>query len=544
MISKLKIATTVLSMSLLLSACGSKETNSSTDTVVEPTRMMMTAEVTSLNTAALLNDPDSIMHAAVFEGLYELNENEEIVPSLATELPEISDDGLVYTIPIRDNAKWTNGDSVTAHDFVFAWQEVINPDNGYVYSFLMSGIIKNAQKINEGELPVADLGVEALDDYTLKVELERPTPYFTSLLVFTTFNPVNEKAVKEFGDEYGTSFDKVVFNGPYTTDDWTQTSTGFTLKKNPEYWDVENVKSDEIQMDVIKESSTAFNLFEDGQLDVANLQGEMAMQNKDREDFKVYPTAKMNYIRLNQIRNGKETPLANENLRKALALSVDKETLVTNVVADGSVPLNGAITQGFVQNPVTKEDFREESGELLPYNEEEAKKYFELAKKELGDNISLELMTVDEGSYSKMAESMQGQWEETLDGLKVDLKPLPTESALNLSAESDYDLFLIYWTPDYQDPISTLNTLKSPNNRNYENAEYDALLDAATDKYATDEEARWAALLEAEKLVMEETAGMIAISQNSQSVLQSENITGLTYHTFASPILLKHVGKE
>ena len=279
-------------------------------------------------------------------------------------------------------------------------------------------------------------------------------------------------------------------------------------------------------------------------LDVANLSGEMANQNKDNPNFKAYSSATMNYIRLNQERQQKKTPLANLNLRKALALSVDKETLVNNIIADGSTVLNGAITKDFVSNPVTDKDFREEAGDVAVYNLDEAKKYFEKAKEELGDKISLELMTVDESSYQKMAESLQGQWQDNLDGLTVTVKSLPTETALNLSTESDYDMFLIYWTPDYQDPISTLNTMKSPNNRHYVSKEFDGALNEAAVTYANDLEKRWSSLIEAEKILMEDTAGMISLSQNANAVLQNPDIEGLSYHTFASPISLKYVSKK
>lgn len=153
-------------------------------------------------------------------------------------------------------------------------------------------------------------------------------------------------------------------------------------------------------------------------------------------------------------------------------------------------------------------------------------------------------MTVDESSYQKMAESLQGQWQEALEGLKVTVKSLPTETALNLSSESDYDMFLIYWTPDYQDPISTLNTMKSPNNRHYVSEAFDKELDNAAVTYANDLEKRWDSLVEAEKILMADTAGMISLSQNANAVLQNPDVEGLNYHTFASPISLKQLYKK
>ncbi|WP_258007620.1 ABC transporter substrate-binding protein, partial [Tetragenococcus halophilus] len=218
---------------------------------------------------------------------------------------------------------------------------------------------------------------------------------------------------------YGSSSETVVYNGPFVVENWDQSQTDWELAKNDKYWDQENVKADKIHYDVVKESSTALNLYNDGQLDVATLTGEMARQNLNHEDFEDYPTATMNYIRLNQERAGKDTPLKNEDLRKALALGVDKENLVNNVIADGSEPLHGAITKDFISHPETGEDFREDAADLMNYDKDQALSYWEKAQEELGDEITLELLVTDEGNYKKMGESIQYQWQDLFDGLTV-----------------------------------------------------------------------------------------------------------------------------
>ncbi|MGX4685754.1 peptide ABC transporter substrate-binding protein [Vagococcus sp. JNUCC 83] len=538
---KLGLMISIVSVIFISGCSTTKKSESKKSSDKMSINMMLNSELSSLNTSAILNTPDTIIHTGVFEGLYELNDKEELVPAVAKELPEISENGLKYTIKLRDNAKWSNGDSVKAQDFEFSWKELINPDRGYVYSFLMVGIIKNAKDVNEGKLKVDELGVRAIDDYTLEVDLEKPTPYFTSLLAFSPFFPQNKTVVEEYGKDYGTSSEKVVYNGPFVAKDWNQAKTTVKLEKNKDYWDAKEVKADEINFEVIKEPSTAFNLFESGELDIANLSGVIANQNKNNQNFEAHPSSTMNYIRLNQKRDNKETALSNENLRKALALSVDKETLVNNIISDGSTVLNGAIIKGFAYNPETKEDFRDEAGDLMKYDKTKAQEYFKKAQTELGDKITLELMTVDENSYKQMAENLKGQWEETLDGIEITVKSLPTETALNISNQSDYDMFLIYWTPDYQDPISTLNTMKSPNNRNYANKEVDDLLEKASNDNNLAQ--RWDYLIKAEKIIMEDTAGMIVISQNANAVLKNNDIKGLTYHTFAAPVSVKYLSK-
>ncbi|WP_375180550.1 peptide ABC transporter substrate-binding protein [Enterococcus rotai] len=528
---------------MFVSGCsGSTKTKETQET--KPLNLMSPSELTTLDTSVMLDFPDAIVQTAVFEGLYALDDKDQLIPAAAKALPEISEDGKTYTIKLRDDAKWSNDDPVTAADFEYAWKKMIDPKNGFVYSFLVVDTILNAEEISAGNKPVAELGVKAIDDHTLEVKLKEAKPYFTSVLAFPTFFPQNQKFVEKMGADYGTTSENVVYNGPFVVENWKQTDLNWDLKKNEKYWDQSNVKSDKIHYEVVKEASTALNLFEDGQLDVATVTGELAKQNQSNPDYHSYPTATMNYIRLNQKRKDKDTPLKNENLRKALALGIDKENLVNNIIADGSKPLYGAVTEGFVSNPETGVDFRKEARNLMMYNKDEALKYWELAKKELGDNITLDLMITDDGSYKKMGESLQGSLEKLFSGLTINVTALPTETALNLSRESDYDMFLIYWTPDYQDPISTLNMLRTGNDRNYSNAKYDELLDDASQKYATDLEKRWETLIAAEKEGIENTAGMIIISQNQQSVLQDEQVKGLNYHTFAAPLTLKNVYKE
>ncbi|WP_430602460.1 oligopeptide transport system substrate-binding protein [Enterococcus sp. DIV0724b] len=530
-------------MLTIISGCsGGKEATKSQET--KPLNLMSPSELTTLDTSVMLDFPDAIVQTAAFEGLYALDDKDQLIPAAAKGMPEISEDGKTYKIKLREEAKWSNDDPVTAADFEYAWKKMIDPKNGFVYSFLVADTILNAEEISKGEKPVDELGVKAIDDQTLEIKLKEAKPYFTSVLAFPTFFPQNQKFVEKMGTDYGTTSENVIYNGPFTVANWKQTDLSWDLKKNEKYWDQANVKSDKIHYEVVKEASTALNLFEDGQLDVATVTGELAKQNQSNPNYHSYPTATMNYIRLNQKRKDKETPLKNENLRKALALGIDKENLVNNIIADGSKPLYGAVTEGFVSNPETGVDFREEAGDLMTYNKDEALKYWTLAKKELGDNITLDLMVTDDGSYKKMGESLQGSLEKLFEGLTINVTALPTETALNLSRESDYDMFLIYWTPDYQDPISTLNMLRTGNDRNYSNAKYDALLDDASQKYATDLEKRWETLITAEKVGIEDTAGMIIISQNQQSVLQNEQVKGVNYHTFAAPLTLKNIYKE
>jgi oligopeptide transport system substrate-binding protein len=286
----------LLSLSILAGCGGASAKEDSKQ--AEPLRLMSPSELTTLDTSVMLDFPDAIVQTAAFEGLYALDEEDQLIPAAAKEMPEISEDGKTYTIKLRDEAVWSNDEPVTAKDFEYAWKKMIDPKNGYVYSFLLKDTLLNANEISDGKKAVDELGVKALDDYTLEVKLTAPKPYFTSLLAFPTFFPQNQKAVEKYGKDYGTTSENTVYNGPFIVENWKQTDLSWDLTKNDKYWDHEHVKSDQIHYEVVKEAATALNLFEDGQLDVATVSGELAKQNQNNPNFHPYPTASMNYIRL------------------------------------------------------------------------------------------------------------------------------------------------------------------------------------------------------------------------------------------------------
>ncbi len=286
------------------------------------------------------------------------------------EMPEISEDGLTYTFKIRD-AQWSNGTPVTAHDFVYAWQRAINPDTASPYGpYLMAGMVKNATEIGEGKAEIADLGIKAEDDKTLIIELERPVAYFLSLMSFGTFLPLNEEFVTAQGDKYATNSEAMIYNGPFSLADWDGTGN-WKYVKNDKYWDADTVKLDEIIVDVVKETSTAVKLYEQGKKDRVTLSAEYAMQYADDPTIINELETAVFYFKMNQVRDGKPTPLANADIRKAIAKGYNKEELADAVLANGSIAANYLVPTEFTFDENGK-DFRDYSKEFSAYNVEEA----------------------------------------------------------------------------------------------------------------------------------------------------------------------------
>ncbi len=473
----------------------------------------------------------------VNEGLYRLNQENIAEPAIASEEAEESEDGLTYTFKLRD-AKWSDGSPVTAADFVFAWQRAIDPATGSPYGpFMMAGTVKNATAISEGTMDKKELGIVAKDEKTLEVTLERPVPYFLSLMSFGTFYPQKEEFVTEKGDAYATNSDNLLYNGPFVLTDWDGTSDSWVYKKNDQYWDAETVKLTQINVNVVKESATGVKLYQDGKLDRANVSGDLAMQYSTDPEAVTQPETSVFYMKFNQQKNGKETPLANVNIRKAIAKSFQKEDLADVVLANGSLPANFLVPKDFAFDE-DKKDFRDISGDHLVYNAEEAKEFWKKGLEELGvQELELEILGGDTETSKKMDEYFQSQLETNLEGLKISLKEVPFAVRLELDGNQDYDIQISGWGPDFQDPISFLDLFVTDGTNNlmsYSNPEYDKLIADSKAELALKPAERYEAFAKAEKLLLEEDAAIAPIYQRGLIFLEKPYFKGLVSHPFGA----------
>lgn len=540
----------MLMLSLFLVACGKDDNNSGEDTDKgdddtpsetpsgdgeQVLRLIETAEIPSVDSSVVEDAVGFNVLNNVMEGLYRLDEDSLAVPAMADGEPEISEDGLTYTFKIRD-AQWSNGTPVTAHDFVFAWQRAVDPDTGSPYGpYLMEGMVKNATEIGKGEAELADLGIRAEDDKTLVVELEREVPYFLSLMSFGTFYPLNEEFVTEQGDAYASNSDSMIYNGPFVFTDWDGTGNSWKYVKNDNYWDADTVKLDEIYVDVVKETSTAVQLYEKGQIDRITLSAEYAMQYADDPEAINELETAVFYFKMNQERNGEATPLANANIRKAIARAFDKDELAEAVLANGSIGANYLVPQDFTFDEDGK-DFRDYSGTFAEYSVEEAQEYWKKGLEELGtDSVTIEILGGDTENAKKQQEWFKSQLEKNLEGLTIKLKEVPFNVRLELDETSDYDIQSAGWSPDFQDPISFIElfTENSPQNKmGFVNAEYDQLVEDTKTTLADKPVERFEAFAKAEKILLEDEAAIIPQYQRGRMVLMDSKVKGLVTHPF------------
>ncbi|KAA0966732.1 peptide ABC transporter substrate-binding protein [Sporosarcina sp. ANT_H38] len=541
----------MLVLSVFLAACGNEKDEAATEpvkdkdedkgTTEEPAKevpqvlnLIETAEIPSIDSSVSEDAVGFNVLNNIMEGLYRLDKDSLPVPAMADGEPEISEDGLTYTFKIRD-ASWSNGTPVTANDFVYAWQRAIDPATASPYGpYLMAGMVKNATEIGKGTAEIADLGIKAVDDKTLVVELERPVTYFLSLMSFGTFLPLNEEFVTSQGDKYATNSEAMIYNGPFALSDWDGTGNWKYLK-NDKYWDADTVKLDEIVVDVVLETATGVKLYEQGKKDRVVLSAEYAMQFADDPNIVNELEMSVFYFKMNQMRDGKPTPLANADIRKAISKGFNKDELADAVLANGSIAANYLVPQKFTFDESGK-DFRDYSSEFSAYNVEEAQAFWTKGLEALGtDKVTIEILGGDTENAKKQQEWFKSELERNLPGLTINLKEVPFAVRLELDDASNYDIQSAGWGADFQDPISFMELFVtgSPQNKmNYSNPEYDKLIESTKTTYAQDPIKRFEVFAEAEKLLLEDDAAIAPNYQRGRMALMNPAVKGLVTHPF------------
>jgi len=468
----------------------------------------------------------------VYEGLYRLDKDNNPEPAGAAEKATVSDDGLTYTIKLREDAKWSNGDAVTAADYVYGWQRTVNPKTASEYAYLFSPV-KNADDITAGKTAVDQLGIKAVSDYELEITLTKATPYFDYLLAFPSFFPQNQKVIEENGSNYAQTSDNAVYNGPFTLTDFDGpgTDTEWSYTKNDTYWDKDNVKLSKIDVSVVKESSTSLNLFQDGKADDVILSGELAQQMANDKSFVSQPEATTSYLEMNQ--RDADSPFKNENLRKAISYAIDRDALVNSILGDGSIASTGLVPSNLTFSPSDKEDFTKAAGTELSYSKKQAKEYWGKAKKELGiTSLSFDILSSDTDSSKKITEYLQSAIQEALDGVTVTLSPVPFSVRLDRSNSGDFDVVMGGWGADYADASSFLDLFVSGNSYNrgqWSNSDYDAAIKAASTTDVSDADKRWDDMVDAEKILMD-TQGVIPLYQKAEAHLRNTKVKGVVAH--------------
>ncbi|MBD1223050.1 peptide ABC transporter substrate-binding protein [Virgibacillus halodenitrificans] len=533
----------VLGLILFMTACGDTEDkqekeSSSSNKDEKVVKISAPGEIPGIDPVMADNDFSFNVINQINEGLYRLDKEGKPQLAIAAKEPEVSKDKKVYTFKLREDALWSDGSPVTAHDFEYAWKKVVDPKTGAAYGPQLEEIVLNATEILKGDKPVDDLGIEALDDHTLKVTLENGVPFFKELLTTATFFPQPQEYIEEQGDKYATDSDHALYNGPFVLDDWTGTGMSWTYKKNENYWDKEAVNVDRIEVNVVKDAETAVNLYQNGQLDRVNLTSDNVEHFQGEDEFHTFLTGSTSYIKMNQGKDGETTDLANLHIRKAMNMAINKEVIVEELLGNGSVVAHGNVPKGLAEDPVTGEDFREQNGDLVEYNVEKAKEHWQKGLEELGkEKLEFTLTSSDSDFAKSLSENLKYQLENSLSGLTINLRPLTPKASIAANVGQDYEMIITGWSGDYQDPLTYLNLFitNSPGNHTgYSDETYDKLVLGSKSELATKPKERWDALLKAEQLLIEESAVLIPLYQNGTAYLQNDKVKDfITYQVSA-----------
>lgn len=466
--------------------------------------------------------------------LYRINEKNEAVPNLAVALPTVSEDGLTVTMEIRNNAKYSNGEKITAADIVYAAQRVVDPATGSQSANNLS-FIKNATEIIAGTKKPEELGVKALSDTKLEFTLVSPNSYINTTLSTTLLSPVNRKFVEAQGENYGLTSDNLLASGPFVLTDWNGTDISWKYVKNPNYWDADNIYFDEINVQVVKEVATGVNLYEAGDLDGTKVTGEYISLYSGKDDLVSVQTLRMTNLEMGISSN---KYLQNINLRKALIYALDREELSTAILNGDGVPSVGVIPNGIAINPDNGKSIAEDFGTLVYNDVEEAQKLFKQALSELGtDSITLRLVTSDSDESIKVGQYLQSAYETNLPGLKIDLANVPASVRFEEMMSYKFDLALGGWTGDF-DPTSYVKqheTNYEHNHSKWKSEELTALVEALETKDGTDFTKRWEHLREANQYLVD-NAVVVPIVQAAQSYLINPKLKGYVTHVLGTPI--------
>ena len=499
--------------------------------------VQLDADLNTMDYEVATDGASFAMQTMCESGLTELDEKGQPKPDLA-ESWDVSEDHKTYTFHLRD-AKWSNGDPVTAADFVYGWQRLVSPGLASEYNFLASTVcIENAAECISGDKPVTDLGVEAKDDKTFVVHLTQPVAFFLGLTAFPSFFPLNQKFFESQGGDldggasgtFAQSTDGMLYCGPYTMTDWV-TGSAYTFKKNADYWDADNYGDsvDEVTFRFQQDTATAMMEFDSGKFDIVKLTSELVDQYKDKEGF----TNRLTGYAWRLDFNFDDPTIKNENLRKAIMYGIDRQTICDDVLKDGSVAAEGFIPKDFAFGPDSK-DYRDTAGKIVEFDAAKAGEYYEKAKAELGGDVKLELLCEDSESSQNVALNIKSMLEKNLPGSTFDLKVVPKKTRLDSMTHHEYQIGLTRWGPDYADPQTYMALMKSDvpgYNGSYSNDEYNALMNKAeTGEDAVDAEKRWADIVEAEKLLIDDAA-MVPVYQNGGAYMISTDIEeGVQFH--------------
>lgn len=439
--------------------------------------------------------------AHTFEGLTSRDKDDKLIPAVA-ESWDISEDYLTYTFYLRTNAKWSDGKTVTANDFVYAWQRAVDPKVASSVSYQLNPI-KNASKIIKGELPLTELGVKAIDDYTLEVNLESPTAYFLDLLSITIYSPLRKDIIEKYGDAW--TQEEYIGNGPFFLKEHINNDK-IVMEKNTNYWNKETIIPQTITFSLLDNPNTIVASIQDGTLLFGSNPPLQDIPKLTEEGYIDYvPLLGIYFLSINTTNE----VLKNKNVRKALSLAIDRNYIVEKVTKGNEIPAAALVPYSVFD---IDGSFREKGGNYFSVNENDYQKNIEEARRLLaeagysnGSNFPVLEYSVESQSSLNIFEAIQQMWKENIN---IDTRVNQLEWGVFMQTtrgDKNFEIARSGWMGDYNDPMTFLDTFLSyspQNTGSYYNKEYEQLIQSALTN--GDKISRMQTLHKAEDVLMED----------------------------------------
>ena len=471
---------------------------------------------------------DNEIQHAITEGLTR-NTAGDVKPGIAESWDE-SEDGLTYTFHLRKDAKWSDGEPITAADFEYSWKRLVNPETASPYAFI-GDCLKNGQAIEQGKMDVEELGVKAVDDTTLEVTLEHPTSYFLSLIGSSgQFAPLRQDIVEKYGTDFAATSEKNVYSGPFVMT--SSEDNVWTFEKNDNYWDKDSINLDKCELNYVENTDTQLSMYEAGDLDYVQVPTAYVSDYKDKAD--VFANGNVDFCYINS--KSDNPVLGNKNFRLALNYALNRNDYNKLANADTFTAFNGLVFPGLQAKGTTYGEAYDLNSYSYPLDgdQDKATEYLNAAMKELGianaSDITVEVVTTDADSSKRIVETLQEQWQNAL-GIKVKIRQVTYADIYGkVFPEHDYEIGYGGWGSDYDDPYSYLELFKGDSSYNYsqyENPEVDQLLIASQDEPDTDK--RMDELNQAEQDILADGAFVPLQARNIYYMLDDDT-TGINFY--------------
>ena len=511
-------------MTFVIFSCGSSSAN-------KQIVINLIEEGSTMDTTLMTSQVAGTISSFLNEGLTKVNPETKVVEPALAEKWEVSEDGLEWTIHLKDGLKWSDGSDLTANDFKYAWLRALDPNVASEYAYMLFPI-KNGENFNSGKVSSDEVGIEVVDAKTLKVTLENPTPYFDTLLGFATYYPVNQKFVEEKGDNYALEADTLISSGAYVVKSWEHNSS-MILEKNPNYYNKDKIDIDTVVIKFIKDSASALNAFKNDEVDLLEITQEQYPEFKDNKNVDLVDTAQVWYLSFNTTND----VLKNAKVRKALLQAIDKETIVSSLFNNINKPVYNFVPSGVGVNGTDGKDFTEQVGTLgAKFNPDEAKQLLAEGLKELGlqSMPKISIIVNDGGLNKKIAETLQENFRVNL-GIEVDVELIAFKERLQRMHNANYDIALAGWSADYLDPMTYLDLFVSNSGNNhgkYSNPQYDALIKEA--KTTNDPNKRFEAFKKAEEIIAKDVPIAPLFQKKNVFLTNKDKVDGIKFPTFGT----------